>query len=322
MLQKDKNIENMRSVIVKELYAPYRVKYKTRRIELRGFNDLLEVDLADFSKLKSFNDNNTFVLVAINAFSRKVYTEPLKNKTGKEVVRAMKKNLDRAKTKFIHLFSDSGKEFFCSEFLNNIVKPYGLIHYTTKSNHHASHCERYVKSLKTMIYKYLDLKGTNRYIDVLQKITEQLNNRAHSRYKFIPNKVTEKDEKRLLKIFNKKRPLAKKVKFKINQQVRISEIPKHFRRAFLPYWSTNLYTIKAINRKEPVVYTLADHSGKILPRKYYTEQLQLTKARDCYLVEKIVKKKGNKVLVRYLGYGPEFDEWVENENFFDVEKED
>lgn len=120
------------------------------------------------------------------------------------------------------------------------------------------------------------------------------------------------------KFYSKTREMSHKTKFQIGDSVRISTPPIIFRRAFMPYWSTSLYTIKAINRKKPNVYVLEDFEGNEIKRKFYQEELQKTKAKDIWLVEKIIKRSKNKVLVRYLGFPEKYDEWVDSKDFFEV----
>ncbi|CAG9806783.1 unnamed protein product [Chironomus riparius] len=213
-----------------------------------------------------------------------------------------------------------GKEFYSNWFNENVLKPYNIHHYSTKTDKKSCLSEIYIKHLKVLIYKYMDLHGTNTWYDALESLTEKLNNRKHSRYGFIPNKVTRADEKRLLKMYNKPFQKAKNIRYKVNDQVRIQVAPKLFRRAFHPYWSSELYTIKAVNIKDPVMYTLSSFDGKILPRRFYQEELQKTKVKDHWLVEKIIKTSGNKVLVRYFGFGKEYDEWIDKADLYDAEK--
>lgn len=145
---------------------------------------------------------------------------------------------------------------------------------------------------------------------------EERNNAKHSRFKFIPNKIHKSDEKFMIKQFySQPREMSHKTKFNIGDCVRISSPPKIFRRAYMPNWSTSLYTVKAINRKIPVVYVLSDFEGNEIKRKFYEEELQKTNAKDVWLVEKIIRRKKNKILVCYLEVSERYDEWVDAKFF-------
>ena len=106
MSRKKQNGENLRSRIVEEMYKPIRVHFKTRRVEIRGYDDIIGLDLADMSKLKKYNKGYTFFLLAVNCFSRKCYTLQLKNKTTIEVGKATIKILEKSKTKFKFIWTD------------------------------------------------------------------------------------------------------------------------------------------------------------------------------------------------------------------------
>lgn len=133
--------ENERSSIVNELYAPYRVNFKRKRIEIKGLEDLIETDIADFQKLKKKNKNYAYCLLAVNPFSKKIYTRKLKTKSGPEVAENFEDILRETGLKFKLVFSDAGKEYFNQHF-KKVLKKYDLHHYTTKSKIKASHAER------------------------------------------------------------------------------------------------------------------------------------------------------------------------------------
>lgn len=167
----------------------------------------------------------------------------------------------------------------------------------------------------------MDLKGTENWIEILDSVTNKINATPHSRTNIIPNKVTKKNAPQIQKNFyDTPRELTKESKFKVGDQVRISEIPLTFRRGFVPHWSTSLYTIKQINHKHPQTYRLVDYKGNPLSRSYYTEELQKTKYPNTWLVDKVVERKGGRCKCRWLGFGPADDSWVWCKDIFAPEK--
>ena len=74
-------------------------------------NDVMQMDLLDFQKLRTRNKGYSWILNLIDVFSRKLYTRPLKNKTMGTVKEAFsdiqtdRKNLPRT------IMSDNGLEF-------------------------------------------------------------------------------------------------------------------------------------------------------------------------------------------------------------------
>lgn len=50
---------------------------------------------------------------------------------------------------------------------------------------------------------------------------------------------------------------------------------------------------------------------------FYEQELQKT-TQDVYRIEKVIKRKGNKVLVKWKGYPDEFNSWVDKNELIDL----
>jgi hypothetical protein len=61
--------------------------------------------------LKRWNSGFGFFLLVINCFNKMVWVEPLKNKSGPEVLNAFNRIYKRTGTSFTHLQVDKGREF-------------------------------------------------------------------------------------------------------------------------------------------------------------------------------------------------------------------
>ena len=66
----------------------------------------------------------------------------------------------------------------------------GINTYRTESENKAAFAERNIRSLKNLIYKYLDDKWTYSYIDKLQDFVNAINLRTIRVTNLAPNKVT------------------------------------------------------------------------------------------------------------------------------------
>jgi uncharacterized protein Yka (UPF0111/DUF47 family) len=111
------------------------------------------MDLADVSNISNENDSVRYLLFLIGIFSKYLWIEPLKNKTGKDVVKALQNILTKER-KCKKLRSDVGKEFN-----NNTMKPFSKqenIYYlsTLSSDTKANVAERVIKKLKNKMYLY------------------------------------------------------------------------------------------------------------------------------------------------------------------------
>lgn len=304
-----RNAEDERDQLIKELYKPVRVNFPRRRVEIRGKTDLLELDLADMALLRKEAKGYTMILVALNPYNRMCYARPLKSKTGKEVATNIESILKETKINFNSFWTDRGKEFK-NVFFKELLKKYHINHYSTNTRIKTAHCERMIRTLKVSLYKAMEFGGTLNWVPLLPGVVKKINSSVHSRLKIIPNRITKKDEAMLNRLYSTPRLIDKNTRFKLNDHVRISNPPTIFRRAFKPYFSTSIYKIVGINYKLPHVYQIEDWQGNKLNRTFYQEELQKTKFPDVWLIEKVVTRKGNKCLVRWLGFSSEHDSWV------------
>lgn len=104
-------------------------------------------------------------------------------------------------------------------------------------------------------------------------------------------------------------------KFKINDYVRISKYKSLFEKGYTPNWSTELFRIARISPTEPVTYRLIDLNDNEIKGSFYEYELQQTKLTDVYLVEKVIRRKGNKLLVKWLGFDNSHSSWIDAKDF-------
>ena len=80
----------------------------------------------------------------------------------------------------------------------------------------------------------------------------------------------------------------------------MSRAKKVFEKGYTPNWSTEIFTITKVASTNPVTYHFKDYREQPISGGFYEEELQKVKYDDVYLVEKIVKKRGNEVYVKWL----------------------
>lgn len=299
--------EDERLQLIRELYKPTRNTFKRRKVEIRGLSDLIEFDIGDLSKLKTRARGFKYILIAVNPFSKMIYTRALKTKTARETAMAAKSILDETNLSFKNCFTDSGGEFMGLPF-QNLMKSLNINHYTSRSVKKAPHSERYLGTLKRRLYKEMEFRGHFNWPTMLEKVTNEINNTPHSRLRIIPAKISPKDINFLKNHYAKKRPFKKKTKFKIGDNVRISQNPKLFKRGFKPYWSNELYKIKKINFKLPHTYLLVDYKNQLLDKAFYQEELQATRVPHIKIIDRVISRlKNKKCKVRWAGYDKSYD---------------
>ena len=128
-----------------------------------------------------------YVLLAIDIFSRYVWTVPLKDKSGNEVVHAFTKICKERVPEVVP--SDKGTEFLGHK-VQNLFKSHLIHHFVTQNEVKAKYAERAIKTIKGKICKYFTYKQSYCYIDALQDFTRAYNSSVHRSIKMAPAQVT------------------------------------------------------------------------------------------------------------------------------------
>jgi Integrase core domain len=286
--------------VVEEIHRPARINFKRRKVVIKSLFDLYQADLVDMQLYAKENAGYKYILVVINCFSKFVWAYPLKTKTGLEVTKAMEKVLIQQSPK--NLQTDAGLEFFNKDFKKLMTK-YKINHYNVYSEKKASIVERVNRTLKNMMWKEFSLQGHYKWINLLSTIVENYNNKKHRTIKMKPRDVTKNHEKKLLDtVYNRIKISELNNKFKVGDFVRISKIRGVFDKKYQPNWSTEIFTVRKVQLTNPTTYLLKDENNQEILGGFYREQLQKVKFHDVYLVEKVLKRRGNKIYVKWLGF--------------------
>ena len=59
-----------------------------------------------------------------------------------------------------------------------------------------------------------------------------------------------------------------------------------------------------------MTYKLVDYQDHPIEGDFYQKELTKVKYPDAYLVEKIVRKRGNKLLIKWLGFDDSHNSWI------------
>ena len=123
-----------------------------------------------------------------------------------------------------------------SEFYNNSFKKWlkdnDIEMYSIPNERKSVVAERFVRTIKTKIYKYMTSVSENVYIDKLDAIMGEYNNTYHSKIKMKPIDVKNNTYHDSKKKVNNEDP-----KFKVGDHVRISKYKNIFSKGYIPNWS-------------------------------------------------------------------------------------
>ena len=106
--------------------------------------------------------------------------------------------------------------------------------------------ERFIRTLKNKVYKYMTSMSKNVYIDKVDDIVNEYNNTYHSTIKMKPIDVKDDTYVNFEKV-NDKDP-----KFKVSSDyVRISKYQNIFAKGYTPNWSEKVFVISKIDNTVP-----------------------------------------------------------------------
>ena len=167
--------------------------------------------------------------------------------------------------------------------------------------------ERFIRTLKSKIYKHMTAVSKNVYIDKLDDITNESKILYHRTIKMKPIKVENDTYVDSIKEVNDNDP-----KFKVGDHVRISKYKNIFAEGYTPNLSEVMFVIKEVKNIVSQTYVINDLNGGEIIGTIYEKELQKTNQHR-FRIEKAIKK-GNKLYVKWKGYDNSFNSWIDKNN--------
>lgn len=298
--------------VVNEIHRAARRNFVRRCTIIKGINDLWQADLIDLQKYYRINKGYKYILVVIDALSKYVWVNPLKTKSKNCVTNAMQRIFADSSQKPKNLQTDLGKEFY-NESFKQLMRKNKINHYSTYSVKKASIVERVIRTLKCQLYKLFSLCGHYKWLGKnLNSIVKTYNNTTHRVTKYKPIDVNELNQmevkRRIMK--TQRKNAIKKIRLHVGDHVRISKFKGEFFKGYTPNWSTEIFTVIKDNHTNPPTYQIEDKRKQRILGCFYEYELQKTKFPDLYLIEKVIKRKGNRLFVKWLGLSDNENSWI------------
>lgn len=297
-----------KAVICEELHAPARRNFRRRKVLMKGIDETWQADLVDMQKYSKLNKGYRYLLTVIDNLSKYAWAIPLKNKSGLELKNALDKLFNKGRQPK-HLHVDQGTEFYNYQ-VKNLLKTYKVNLYSTFSEKKASIIERFNRTLKTNMWKKFSLRGVYKWFDILNDLVAQYNDTKHSSIKMKPKDVSAEHEEKLRNLLNGSKFINKKPKFKIGDHVRISKYKGIFEKGYTPNWGVEIFKVFKVQRTRPITYKIKDYKNNELNGCFYEFELLKVKHHDVYLVEKILRRRGDKIYVKWLGFDSSHNQWI------------
>lgn len=249
--------------LVNELHHAARRNFVRRKTQMRGINDTLQADLVEMIPYATQNRRINYILTAINIFSKKAYACAVKNKSGKEMKRALESILNSLGHSIKNIHTDRGKEFYNKD-VQSMLKQRKIHLYSTCSTMKAAICERFNRTLKTKMWKLFSLRGSYKWIDILPRIISEYNDTKHRTIGMRPNDVNTHNQQMLLDTVynhtvNNDTENQKKTKFRVGDHVRLSKYKHAFEKGYTPNWTTEIFKIRKVQfAQQPTTYLLEE----------------------------------------------------------------
>ena len=125
----------------------------------------------------------------------------------------------------------------------------------------AAFAERTIRSLKNLLYRYMEDNGY-KYIHKLTQFVTTLNSRRNCSIDLIPKILGNSDFLSLL--YSKPLREFMKPKFKVGDRVRISKYDLPFRKGCKPPFTKEVFKIVAFSSTKPPTYTIKDEQDEII----------------------------------------------------------
>ena len=149
----------------------------------KRINEIWYLDLAFMDKLSDFNSRVKYLLILVDDFSRLVRVQSVKSKYASNGIAAFQKMLTK-NTKPDRVWVDQGTDFG-GEF-KKICKSKEIKIYSTRSETKAAVAERAIRSLKNIIYRYIEENG-DKYVHKMDSFVNTMNTRFYKSMVNSPN---------------------------------------------------------------------------------------------------------------------------------------
>ena len=254
--------------------------------------------------ISKFNKRFRFLLCVTDSFSKYAWAVPLKDKKCTSIVNAFQKILNQSGRKPNKIWVDKGSEFYNNSF-KKWLKDNDIERYSILNEGKSVVAESFIRILKNKIYKYMTATSKNVYINKLDDMINEYNNTYHRTIKMKPVDVKDNTYIDFEKEVNDKDP-----KFKVGNHVRISKYKNIFAKGYMPNWSEEVFVIKKVKNTVPWTYVINDRDGEEIIGTFNEKELQKTNQKE-FRIEKVIKRKGDKLCAKWKGYDNSFNSWID-----------
>ena len=168
------------------------------------------------------------------------------------------------------IWVDKGGEFYSNSF-KKWLQDKDIAMHSTYDEGKSVVAERFIRTIKNKIYKYMTSISKNVYIDKLDDTVDEYKNTYHRTIKMKPIDVKDNTYINIDKEINDNDP-----EFKVGDHARISKYKNIFANRYTPKWSEEIFVIKNIRNTVLWTYVINDLNNEHVTGIFYENELHRT----------------------------------------------
>ena len=300
-------------------------QFKRPRVIVSAKYQQFDGDTMNMTAYADKNKGYKHVLVVIDIFTRYGWTVPLCALTAIEMKRAL--SIVFKDQKPIKLRTDKG-----SEFLNAPVRDYlkeiNVHHFTTTHELKANYAERFIKTLKTRITRFMNKYKDSEWTNILEDVTFAYNNSKHRSIQMTPTEARDANSVDLWKIqydqkfpkikIRNKPPREKSIfNLEVGDRVRLARYRAPFVRAYDEKWTYEIFTVTERDTQQDIpLYKIKSWDNEAVLGAFYQDELEKVLVGDdvSYSIEHVLNKKRIRkkdgFIVKWYGWPEKYNSWV------------
>ena len=272
-------------------------------------------DLVEEQNLKTYNKGIRYLLTVVDVFSKYAWVRTLVNKSGVEVEKALK-SIFKEGRRPLRLQTDDGKEFY-SKTVNEFLKKQKVHHFSTQGDAKASVVERFNRTLKERMYRFFTAHNTHDFRQILPAVVKGYNSSPHLSIGMAPNQVNVLNSSKVWdKLYGGRWKRPQSVKLKVGDRVRLNKKFRTFKKSYLPGWTEEVFIVDRVRPGPVPTFRITEWDGTEVRGTFYTQDLQKVTVADddIFRVEKVLRCRGTKLLVRWKGWPNKYDSWIDKKD--------
>ena len=140
--------------LAENIHKPIIRKFEKRKVHSSFVDNIWGFELADMKLISKFNKGLKFLLGVIDVYSKHVWVTPLKDKESTTITNAFQTNFNESNRKPNEIWIEKGIKF-CNRSMKSFLQNNDIERYSTRNEGKSDMLERFIRTLKNKIYKYL-----------------------------------------------------------------------------------------------------------------------------------------------------------------------